>query len=67
MSTIDQGNKQLTEATEPRNVKPVAATPVVSISDLATQLERLTQMRDRGIVAEDEFQRLKLKLLRISG
>ena len=67
MSTINQVKQQLSEPTEPRDVKPAAVTPVVSISELATQLERLTNMRDRGILTEDEFQKHKLKLLRISG
>ena len=44
-----------------RLAKAAPAAPVVT--DLASQLERLAALRDRGVLTEEEFQQQKRKLL----
>jgi hypothetical protein len=49
--------------TEPRPAPVVASAPTPGAADAADQLERLADLRDRGILTDDEFQREKDKLL----
>ena len=42
---------------------PVAAAPVIATNDLITQLERLGQLRDSGVLTEAEFAAQKATLL----
>ncbi|HEY5842386.1 MAG TPA: SHOCT domain-containing protein [Mycobacterium sp.] len=42
---------------------PVAAAPVMATDDLITQLERLGQLRDSGVLTEAEFAAQKATLL----
>ncbi len=49
---------------QPRAVPVVAAPSVpVGAADAADQLDRLADLRDRGVLTDDEFQREKDKLL----
>jgi len=49
---------------QPRTV-PVVSAPGVSVgaADVADQLDRLADLRDRGVLTDEEFQREKDKLL----
>ncbi len=42
---------------------PAAAAPVIGTDDLITQLERLGQLRDSGVLTEAEFAAQKARLL----
>ncbi|MFL0364675.1 PH domain-containing protein [Pseudobacillus sp. 179-B 2D1 NHS] len=56
---VEYINNKMLEATQPE-IKPVQNT---SESDFITQLERLANLRQQGILTEDEFQEQKKKLL----
>jgi hypothetical protein len=50
---------------EPAEAEPVAAAPAASEPGYMAELERLAQLRDQGIVSEEEFQAKKKQLLGI--
>jgi hypothetical protein len=50
---------------EPAEAEPVAAAPAAPEPGYMAELERLAQLRDQGIVSEEEFQAKKKQLLGI--
>ena len=54
---------QVSAPVAPAPATPAAAAPVIGTDDLITQLERLGQLRDSGVLTEVEFAAQKARLL----
>jgi len=59
---IDELHSQL-ESLQAQQVQSAATPPVPPPSDLMTQIQQLAQLKDAGMLTDDEFQAAKAKLL----
>lgn len=59
---IDDLHAQL-EALQAQQVQAAAAPPTAPTADLMTQIQQLAQLKEAGMLTDDEFQAAKAKLL----
>ncbi|MFO7269812.1 MAG: SHOCT domain-containing protein, partial [Sphaerobacter thermophilus] len=59
---IDELHSQL-ESLQAQQVQAAATPPAAPATDLMTQIQQLAQLKEAGMLTDDEFQAAKAKLL----